>query len=65
MIPGQEEKLLEVSVVGRKINADASTVRRMFHQGILKGIRTGPSGTRIRIFESSVKDHLNKKEAVC
>lgn len=60
----KEEKLLEVSVVGQKLNTDASTVRRMFHRGVLLGIKTGPSGTRIRIFESSVKAHLEQATAL-
>lgn len=61
--PMPKEKLLEVGTVAKKLNIEASTVRRMFHRGILRGLKTGPTCTRIRIFESSVKAHLEQTPA--
>jgi predicted site-specific integrase-resolvase len=53
-----EETLLEVAIVAQRLSLDSSTVRRMFHAGILKGFLTGASLKRIRIYESSVTQHM-------
>ena len=53
-----EERLLEVSMVAARLSLDPSTVRRMYHKGILKGCKTGPELKTIRIFESSVVQHI-------
>ena len=53
-----EEKLLEVSMVATRLSLDSSTIRRMFHKGILKGFKTGAELKTIRIFESSVVQHI-------
>ena len=53
-----EEKLLEVSMVATRLSLDSSTIRRIFHKGILKGFKTGAELKTIRIFESSVVQHI-------
>ena len=53
-----EEKLLSVSRVAQRLLLDESTIRRMFHKGILQGIKTGPALKTIRIYESSVMQHI-------
>ena len=53
-----EEKLLEASMVATRLSLDSSTIRRMFHKGILKGFKTGAELKTIRIFESSVVQHI-------
>jgi hypothetical protein len=55
---GMEEKLLEVSMVAARLSLDSSTIRRMFHKGILKGFLTGSELKTIRIYESSVMQHI-------
>jgi len=57
------EKLLEVSRVAKRLSLDASTIRRMFNKGVLLGIRTDTTGTRIRIYESSVMQHIQRIRA--
>ena len=54
-----EEKLLEVSMVAARLSLDSSTIRRMYHKGILKGFLTGSELKTIRIYESSVVQHIN------
>ena len=53
------EKVLEVHVVAQRLQLHPATVRRMFSAGQLEGFKTGPSKTRIRIYESSVQEHMN------
>ena len=52
------EKLLSVSRVAQRLSLDESTVRRMSHKGMLKRIRTGPALKSIRIYESSLSQHI-------
>jgi excisionase family DNA binding protein len=54
-------KLLNVSIAARRLSVHPSTVRRMFHGGQLQGIMTGPSKTRIRVFERSVDSHISEQ----
>jgi hypothetical protein len=54
-----EETLLEVSMVAKRLLLDESTIRRMYHKGILKGFLTGSELKTIRIYESSVVQHIN------
>jgi hypothetical protein len=61
MIKGNDmetEKLLEVHQVAQRLLLDESTVRRMYHKGILKGFLTGSKLKTIRIYESSVMQHI-------
>jgi excisionase family DNA binding protein len=53
-------KLLEVAVVAKRLGLHPATVRRMFAAGVLHGFKTGPTRSRIRIFESSVADHMQQ-----
>ena len=53
-----EETLLEVPIVAKRLSLDESTIRRMYHAGVLKGFLTGASLKRIRIYESSVTQHI-------
>jgi len=45
-------------MVATRLSLDSSTIRRMFHKGILKGFKTGAELKTIRIFESSVVQHI-------
>jgi excisionase family DNA binding protein len=56
------EKLLEVAIVAKRLSLHSETVRRMFKAGVLAGMRTGPSLSRIRIFESSVSKHIETQQ---
>jgi excisionase family DNA binding protein len=56
------EKLLEVSIVAKRLSLHDETVRRMFRNGVLQGTKTGPSKTRIRIYESSVAKHIETQQ---
>ena len=52
------ETLLEVSMVAKRLLLDESTIRRMYHKGILQGFKTGAELKTIRIYESSVMQHI-------
>ena len=52
------ETLLQVHQVAKRLSLDPSTVRKMFRKNILKGIRTGPALRSIRIYESSLTQHI-------
>jgi hypothetical protein len=56
------EKLLEVGRVAKRLSLHPATIRMMFKNGVLLGIRTGPSSGRIRIFESSLNQHIESKK---
>jgi hypothetical protein len=55
----ETEKILSVCYIAKKLQIDESSFRRMFHNGILKGILTGASGWTIRIFKSSFLQHIS------
>lgn len=55
-----KEKTMEVSTVAQRLSLHPATIRRMFAAGLLQGFKTGPSGTRIRIFSSSVDEHMQQ-----
>lgn len=52
------EKMLEVSVVAKRLNVHHATVLRMVKAGVLDAFKTGPSLSRIRIPESALERHL-------
>jgi hypothetical protein len=54
-------RLLDVSVTAKRLAVSPTTIRRMFHRGLLEGILTGPSKTRVRIFERSVDSHISEQ----
>ena len=54
-----EGKLLDVQIVAYRLQLHPATVRRMYHKGILKGFKTGAELKTIRIYESSVVQHIN------
>jgi hypothetical protein len=54
---------LDVGAVATKLGLHPATIRRMFAAGQFEGFRTGPSGTRIRIFKSSLMKHIDNKRA--
>ncbi len=53
-----EETLLQVHQVAKRLSLDNSTIRKMFKKRILKGIRTGPALRTIRIYQSSLEQHI-------
>ena len=53
-----EETLLEVHQVAARLSLDPSSVRKMFRAKLLKGIRTGPALRSIRIYQSSLEEHI-------
>lgn len=56
------DKLVEVHIAAKRLKLHPSSIRRMFKKGLLRGFLTGASGTRIRIFESSIEKHMKYEQ---
>jgi hypothetical protein len=52
------DKSISAHTAAKRLLVHPCTVRRMFHKGLLHGYLTGTTKTRIRIFESSILEHM-------
>lgn len=62
MSQSQEEPMLNVKQVARRMNVDEATVRRWIQAGILRAINIGRLRPEYRIRPSDLDDFISKRE---